>query len=162
MAISKAKKGEILEAARSILGKKSVVFVNFKGLTVTEANNLRAKLRAVASGYRVVKKTLLLRALGEHTILGTPPALSGEIGVAYGDDPIAPAREVYALSRGKDAHLAIAGGIFEGVYKDAAAMQSIATIPPLETLRAQLAFLLKSPLQKLAVGVHAVAAKKGA
>ena len=64
MAITKQKKAEIVEKVEGIAKKaKTLVFANFKGLTVAEQNEMRKSLRAQGIGYTVAKKSLLRRAL---------------------------------------------------------------------------------------------------
>ncbi len=160
MALTKNQKTEVMSKLReSFKDAETLVFVSFKGLTVAEANAMRKQLRAAGVGYMVAKKTLLGRVLDEKGVAGQKPELSGEIGVAYSADALAAAREVFAFSKGKQTP-AIVGGVFEGAYMDQAQMLGIATIPSREVLLSQIAFLLKSPLQKLAIAVGQVAAKK--
>ncbi len=161
MAIKKDKKREIVSSFAEILSSaQSVVFVKFDKLTVKEAQALRRQLRASGVGYKVGKKTLLNRALDEHGFRVDLPGLPGEIAVAYGTDPLAPAREVYDFQKGHKDQIAIVGGIFEGSYKDQTTMLSLATIPSREVLLSQIAFLLKSPMQRLAIAVNEVAKQK--
>ncbi len=66
MALSKAQKEEVLKETEGALASaSSVVFVNFHGLTVANATLLRRGLAEQGVRYRVVKKTLLDRALGK-------------------------------------------------------------------------------------------------
>src|SRR3989344_4922241 len=94
MAITKQKKEEIVGKVRDIAGKaKTIAFVGFKGLTVAEQNEMRKTLRAQDIGYTVAKKTLIRKGL-EGSFTGTMSALEGEVALAYGQDEIAPAREL--------------------------------------------------------------------
>ncbi len=161
MAITKDKKQSIVAAFTDMLkDAQSVAFVQFKGLTVKEAIELRRKLRAEGVSYKVGKKTLIKRVLADMGIEGELPALEGEIAVAASTDALAPARGVYEFQKTHKDQVSLVGGIFEGVYKDQAMMLSLATIPPREVLLAQIAFLLKSPMQRLAIAVNEVAKQK--
>ncbi len=160
MALTKQQKEAVVDELRDGLkDAETMVFVSFKGLTVAEANAMRKALREAGVGYKVAKKTLLGRVLDEKSVAGEKPELAGEIGVAYSADPLAAAREVFAFSKGKQTP-AIVGGVFEGKYADKAAMLSIATIPSREVLLSQIAYLLKSPIQRLAIAVNQVAGTK--
>ncbi len=141
---------------------KSVVFVNFHGLSVANTTLLRNKLRGEGIGLKVARKTLLKRSLDAKGIEGTMPELSGEVAIAYGTDLLAPSREVYAFQKEHKDAIAILGGIFEGGYMDQQKMLAIATIPPLQTLRGMFVNLINSPIQGLVVGLKAVADKKSA
>ncbi len=163
MALKKEKKVSIVSNLETELKDvQSVVFVKFDKLKVADANSLRRSLQKENIGYAVSKKTLLKRALGTKGIEGDMPELAGQIAVAYGTDLLAPAREVLVFQKGHKENISIVGGIFEGKYMDAGAMMSIATIPPREVLLAQIAYLLKSPIQRLAIGLNAVAQAKTA
>ena len=161
MALKKQKKTEIVSTLdASLKDAQSVVFVKFDKLTVADVNTLRRNLQKEDIGYMVAKKTLLKRALDTRGIEGELPELPGQIAVAYGTDLLAPAREVYAFQKGHKENISIVGGMFEGKYMNKVQMESIATIPPREVLLSQIAYLLKSPLQRLAIAVNAVAGTK--
>lgn len=161
MAITKKKKEEILETLKKGFDSShSIVFINFKGLLVSEVTELRKALRDNGISYFVSKKTLTKKVLNEKGYKGEMPELSGELAVAFGEDLIAPAREVFEFQKKFKNKLSILGGVFESEYKDADAMKAIATIPTREVLLSQIAFLLKSPMQRIAIAVNEVAKKK--
>lgn len=161
MPISRQKKDEIFSKLESGLASaKSIVFVNFKGLLVGEATELRKKMRESGITFLVAKKTIANKVLDTKGYAGSKPELAGEIALAYGEDLLAPAREINEFEKKFKGKLAIVGGVFEGEYKDAVAMKAIANIPPREVLLAQIAFLLKSPMQRLAIAVNEVAKTK--
>jgi large subunit ribosomal protein L10 len=82
MAITRQKKEEIVAKVSDSLKKaKTLVFANFKGLTVAEQNEMRKALRAQNVGYTVAKKTLIKRALDTASYAGTLPELEGEIAL---------------------------------------------------------------------------------
>lgn len=161
MALKKQKKVEIVSDLEGALkDAQSAVFVKFDKLTVADANALRRSLQKSDVGYSVAKKTLLKRALESKKVEGEMPELAGQIACAYGTDLLAPAREVYNFQKTHKENISIVGGIFEGKYMDKVQMESIATIPPREVLLAQIAFLLKSPMQRLAIALNQVSLKK--
>jgi len=160
MPISKDKKKEIYTNLSSIAkSAKSVVFVNFHGVNVADTTTMRRALTAQGVKYLVSKKSLIKKALAEG-VEGTMPELTGEVAIAYADDEMAPAREVYEFQKKFDKKLAIIGGIFEGKFKSQAEMTELATIPSRDVLLSKIAFLLKSPIQRLAIAVSEVAKKK--
>ena len=160
MAITREKKEQIVEKVRGITrDAKTIVFAQFKGLTVAEQNEMRKGLRVQGVGYAVAKKTLLRRALDERGYEGPAPILEGEIALAYSADELAAAREIAAYIKKFPEHLAFAGGIFAGSYVDQAVIKSISAIPGMQTLRAQFVQLINSPRQRLAVVLNARADK---
>jgi len=160
VAITKAKKETILTKLEDVRkDAQSIVFVHYKGLTVSNTTAMRKALREKGVGYFVAKKTLMKRAFGT-TFTGEMPTLDGEIAVAYSVDPMAPAQGVKEFSDKFKESVAIVGGVFEGVYKNQAEMIEIASIPPLDTLRAMFAQLINSPRQRFAVVLSKVAETK--
>lgn len=156
----KSKKEEIIkELEGAVKDSKSLVFVNFHGLKVGDETTLRQDLRKEGVGYRVSRKTLLKRALAGKAE-GEIPELNGEIAVAYSKDSVSAPREVYNFQKTHKGMLSILGGIFDGKFVDGAYMTEIATIPTKEVLLSKLAFLMKSPMQRLAIAVNEVAKTK--
>jgi large subunit ribosomal protein L10 len=160
MPITLDKKKELVAGLeKSLKNAGSVVFVKFDKLTVADVNTLRRGLQAQEVGYVVAKKTLLKRALGT-AITGEMPEMPGQIAVAYSTDLLAPAREVFAFQKGHKENISIVGGVFEGKYMNAQEMMSIATIPPLQTLRGMFVNLINSPIQRFAVVLDQIALAK--
>ncbi len=160
VAITKAKKEIILAKLNEVKASAdSVVFVNFKGMSVANTTAMRRKMREEGVGYFVAKKTLLERVFGT-AFEGTMPELPGEIAIAYSTDAIAPAQNVKEFALKHKDSIAIAGGIFQGVYKDKAEMTEIASIPALPVLRGMFAQLINSPRQRFAVVLSKVAETK--
>src|SRR3989338_10188373 len=166
MAITRQKKEEIVaRVGDAIKSAKTLVFANFKGLTVAEQNEMRKALRAQGICYGVAKKSLLRRALESAGYEGQAPVLEGEIGLVWGtafaeastgkEDELAPAREgaVYVKKFGE--HLSFAGGMFGGKYVSRDEIASIAAIPGMDALRAQFVQLINSPIQRFAVVLNA-------
>ncbi len=160
MAITKEKKEAILEKLDSVKNdSESIVFVNFKGLSVADTTAMRSKLRAEGVNYMVAKKTLIKRAF-DNTFEGEMPELEGEIALAYSKDAISPAQNIKAFAGEFKDSIAIAGGIFQGVYKSKEEMTDIASIPPLPVLRGMFVNVINSPIQGLVISLDQIAAKK--
>lgn len=161
MAISKAKKGEIVSDVSKILAdSKTIVFLQFHGINVAEVSEVRKALRAADVGYRVAKKSLIKRALADAGVKGELPALDGEVALISGADLLAPAREVLEFTKKFKDKLTILGGVFDGEYKNKAEMLTIASIPGIKTLQAQFVQLINSPIQRFVLALNAIAEKK--
>lgn len=162
MALTKEKKSEILAKLDTVKqNADSIVFVNFSGLPVADSTTMRTKLRAEGVSYFVAKKTLIKRAF-EGAFEGEMPELDGEIALAYSTDAIAPAQNVKEFTATFKENIAIAGGVFQGVYKSKEEMTEIASIPSLLVLRGMFANVINSPIQGLVLGLNAIAEKKNA
>ena len=160
MALIKSKKTEIIKnLEETVKNNPSVVFVNFHGLNVSDETNLRTELRSKDVGYKVSRKTLLKIALDKKAE-GEMPDLTGEVAIAYSKDEVASSREIYNFQKTHKDALDILGGIFEGKFVGREKMMEIATIPSREVLLSKIAFLLQSPMQRLAIAVSEVAKSK--
>jgi large subunit ribosomal protein L10 len=163
MAISKQKKGEIVDKLSNALkSAKSVVFVNFHGLKVSDATELRRALKREGISYAVAKKTLTKRVLDAEKFEGTTPELTGELALAWGEDLVAPARGVYTFQKKFPEGLKILGGVFEGRYMDKREMEGIATIPSTDVLRGMFVNIINSPIQRMAIALSEIAKTKTA
>jgi large subunit ribosomal protein L10 len=139
------------------------VFVNFHGLKVSEATEMRKGLRSEGVGLMVAKKTLIRRAWSEAMPTGEWPEMAGEIAVAYpstASDSLAPARGIQNFVKKFKDKVAIAGGVFEGAFLSPEQMTALALIPGREVLYGRLVALLSSPMRKLVVTLDQVAKSK--
>jgi large subunit ribosomal protein L10 len=162
MAITREKKEELFKGAQMVAGKPSVVFVNFRGLSVGDTSAMRAKLGEQDVNYVVTKKTLVKKAFAEAGIEGELPQLDGELALAYADDATAAAREMYSFQKEYKAKVSILGGVFENKFLAKDAMEEIAQIPSLHELRGMFVNVINSPIQGFAMVVKAYADKKEA
>ena len=159
MAITRQKKEEIVNKVEGIAKDSStIVFANFKGLSVAQQTEMRRGLRGQGVGYTVAKKSLIKRGLGKAE--GEMPEFRGEVAIAYGADELAPARELAVFVKKYPEQLAFAGGVFGGRFVGAEEMKSIAAIPPLQTLRGMFVNIINSPIQRMAVVLSEVAKTK--
>ena len=162
MAITRDKKQTILSKLDGVkTDAASIVFVKFNGMAVTDSTKMRADLRDKGVGYYVAKKTLMKRAF-DGQFEGELPALEGEIALAYSVDAIAPAQSIKEYTIKYKNNLAIVGGVFQGVYKNAEEMTEIASIPALPVLRGMFVNVINSPIQGFVLGLNAIADKKSA
>ncbi len=171
MPITKEQKIKITESLKTEIARAgSLVFVNFHGLSSALLTGLRRSLKASGISYTVVKKTLLTRALTAATagkITGEPPALDGEVAIAYApvdqnneDQSLWPAKNIYEFQIKTKEGLKILGGIFGGEFVSAEKMINLAMIPSRQTLYGQLVGLLAWPFRGLVVSLDQVAKKE--
>jgi len=163
MAKTKAEKGVIIQKLEDAFkNATSSVFVHFTKVTVADESAMRRALRKEGVSYFVAKKTLIRRALGSLGHAHETLPLDGEVAIAYGggEDATVAARLIHEFGKKLVDKLTILGGIFEGKLVDGLKMQEIATIPPMQTLRAMFAQLVNSPRQRFAVVLSKVAETK--
>jgi large subunit ribosomal protein L10 len=161
MARTKDQKKEIMMKLEEIMkDAKSLVFVNFHGLKVSAATAMRKKMKADGVGFFVAKKTLTAHALSGKKYEGTQPVLSGEFGLAYGNDPVAPARGVYEFEKKFKDQVSITGGVLENRYMSKEDMTGIALIPPAKTLYGMFVNVINSPIQGFVMALDQISKKK--
>ncbi len=136
-----------VEALRERLGRaQTIVLTNFRGLTVGEMGQLRAKLREAGVEYRVVKNRLLRIAARDAGIEGLDPYLEGPTAAAFGtDDPVAAAKIIHDFIR-QMRKLETKGGVIDRRAVTAAEIKRLADLPPRQVLLAQLVGGIASPL----------------
>lgn len=162
MAITKAKKGELLVALKSAIeGATSAVFVGFNKLTVHEANEVRAALKKEGVTYTVVKKTLLAKSMKDAGVAGEQPDLPGEVALAYlpkaaGDDMTAPARGLQEFVKKFKDKLTLLGGVIENAFASKETVMAIAAVPPVPVLRGMFVNIINSPIQRFAIALGEV------
>jgi len=170
MPLTRENKIQITKSVEEKLkGSESVVFVNFHGLDVSNANELRSSLKTNGVGYSVVKKTLLKRALADagKNFAGAAPALDGEVALAYsnrGDsaeqDILAPARGIHEFQVKTEGKVKIIGGVFDNQFKTAEEMNELALIPSRDVLYGKLVFIISWPLRGLVSTLSELAKSK--
>lgn len=136
------------EISNKVKESSSVVFFEYQGLTVTETNELRRKLRESGSDFKVYKNTLATRALNSLNIdLGT---LEGPKAMAYGSDTIAPIKTLSEFSKNHPA-LELKVGIVDGEVADVAMLNKLAAIPSRDTLLTMVAAGLMGTVRDFAI-----------
>jgi large subunit ribosomal protein L10 len=129
----------------------SAVFLDYGGMTVEQVTKLRDTFRAKGVEYKVVKNTLVRRALeGQPYLEGLTTALRGMTGIAWSfEEPSAAARVVKDFAK-ENEKLGIKAGLLDGQVLDAKAVESqLASLPSKDEARATLLATLMAPAQQL-------------
>lgn len=159
--ITKQKKSEIIDNIKNNVKKASIVmFVNFHGLNVKLASELRRLLSKAGSKYFVTRKTLVKKALESSSFGGEMPNMEGETAVVYATgDPLSSASALNDFAK-KNKILKILGGIFESRYIGTDRVVALASIPPREILLSQFLNIISSPKRGLVVALAEIVKKK--
>lgn len=156
MAVTKEKKEEVLnELSKLFENAKSIVFAEYKGLSVKDMRNLRKRMQSSDVTYKVAKKTLIKLAAEQAGFKDIPDSiLEGQVGAAFGmNDEIAAAKTLYEFSKTNE-HIRLLGAFMEGRTLSQAEALELAKIPGKEELLAKLVGSLKSPIS----GFHGILA----
>ena len=139
------------------------VIVDYKGITVEEDTALRKACRENEIDYAVVKNTLLRFACNNTGLSDLDGVLNGATSLALCDsDVIAPARVMSEYAKKLNGKFEIKGGFMEGKVIDLATIESLASIPALPVLQAQVLGTMLAPISALACVLKQIAEKNGA
>lgn len=155
------KKAVVAEVSAQVADAQAIVVAEYRGLEVGQITTLRANARKSGVYLRVLKNTLVRRAVAGTPFEGLQGAMVGPLIYGISKDPVAAAKILHEFAKGND-KLVIKGGAYAGRALDAEGVKALAAIPSREVLIAQVAGLLKSPIQRMAGVLAAVAEKRGA
>ena len=150
----KEQKAEQVELLTQKLKKAKVaVLTDYRGLTVSQIQDLRGKLRTGDVEYRVVKNTLARRAASSAGVADLEKELEGPVAIAFGyEDLSAPSKLINEWLRTTRLKLDVKGGLVEGRVFTPDQVKQLADLPSRESLIAQLMGTLQSPVGQL-VGI---------
>jgi len=151
LAVTKAKKAETLDVYRDLLGRASALIITqYGGMNMKELDKVRRVLREAGAEFHITKNTIALIALKERGYSVPEAWMTGSTAVAFCfKDMAAVAKGLSDLS--KDiSKLSVVGGVLDGAAVDAEGVKAIASLPPIETLRAQLIGMISAPASGIA------------
>lgn len=133
--------------AKDVASLAGIFAVDFRGLKVEEATELRRKVRESGSKYRVVKNTLALRSLKGTPLEPITAHLSGMTGLAYTDaDPVALAKVLNDFAKDVPV-LVFKGGMISGKEVTPDECKQLAALPGKDELAAKLLYVLQATVQ---------------
>jgi large subunit ribosomal protein L10 len=150
--LTKQQKIELVKnLAEKIKAAKSAVFVDYKGLKVKDATDLKKSLRKEGVDYMVIRKTLLDIALKNAGIEGVEvKTMEGQIALSLSnEDEISGAKIIDTFAK-KNENIKMLGGILGKQVMDAAEVKALAKIPSKEELLAKLVGTLNAPISGFA------------
>jgi len=134
---------------------KVAVLTDYRGLTVSQLEDLRSRLRGDDVEFRVVKNTLARRAAVESGHDDFQASLVCPVAIAFGyDDLSTPVRLLQEFTRQTRLKLDIVGGLAEGRVLGAEQLRQLADLPPKDVLIAQLMGTVISPIATLATALQ--------
>jgi large subunit ribosomal protein L10 len=151
----KEQKTQVVEEIAAQLGEAQAIYaVDYRGISVPQAAELRASLREHDASFRIVKNTLTLRAADKAGVEAVKELVSeGPTALTFvrGDAALA-AKALDTFSRRADV-LVVKGGILEGRILAADEVRQLARLPSRDVLTAQFAGVVASPLTGLVRGL---------
>ncbi|MBI4122478.1 MAG: 50S ribosomal protein L10 [Parcubacteria group bacterium] len=145
----KQKETTLVAATQDAASAKSFVFVGYHGLSVPEIEELRKELRAEQVVFKVIKKTLLKKALNEHNMDVDVKNLGEGLAVAFGMSDEVGAAKVLAKFQKTHEALKIYGGILEAKFIDERGVSALAKLLSKPELYAKLVGSINAPVSGL-------------
>jgi large subunit ribosomal protein L10 len=150
----------ISDVSAQVAKSQTLALAEYRGLTVEALNKMRVDARAKGVYLHVLKNTLARRAVAGSPFEVASDAMVGPLIYGFSEDAVAAAKVIADFAKGND-KLVIKGGAYAGKALNADGVKALASIPSKEVLLSQIAGLLKSPVQRTAAVLAALAAKKG-
>jgi large subunit ribosomal protein L10 len=143
-------KVETIEDLKSrLLGVKTVLLAEYRGLTVQQLSDLRKQLKAVSAEYKIVKNRLARLAIASSDLAGLGTSLTGPTGMVLAKgDPVSVAKTLQTFARTNQA-LVLKIGVVDGQVLEPAGLKTLADLPSRDALRAQIVGALQGPLAQL-------------
>ena len=152
------KKAVVAEVSAQVANAQTIAVAEYRGIAVGDLTALRAKARESGVYLRVLKNTLVRRAIAGTPFEGLAGDLTGPLIYGISADPVAAAKVLNDFAKGND-KIVLRAGSYAGKTLDKAAVQALASIPSREELLAKLLGVMQAPVSGMA-GVLAALAKK--
>jgi large subunit ribosomal protein L10 len=152
------KQAVVAEVAQQLSAAQAIVMVENRGMAVADMTRLRAKARASGVYFRVVKNTLVRRAVAETPFAQLADRMVGPLAYGIGPDPVAVAKVLNDFAKGNEKFV-ITGGAMPGQVMSAKDVAALAALPSREELIAKLLGTLQAPLIMFARTLNAVPSK---
>lgn len=157
--MDRTQKAALVDQLRGVFSDKTAIVVtHYKGLSVAEITELRRQMRESGASFKVTKNRLARLALDGTKCDAIADLFEGPTAIAYGDDPVVPAKVAVDFAKKND-KLVVLGGVMGETQLDAEGVKNLASLPSLDELRAKLIGLLTTPAQRMASVTQAPASQ---
>lgn len=150
------KKQQVEEIKQKFEKSESILFYDYRGLTVDEVSDLRNQFREAGVEYKVIKNNILRRAAEEQKIEGLEQSLTGPTAAVFGYNDAVSGPKVLVDFVKKVKKTEIKVGILNGALVDAEQINQLASLPTKDELIAKLAGTLNAPIAGLAMALNAI------
>ncbi len=155
------KKAVVAEVAAQVASAQTLVIAEYRGIGVGSMTKLRAQAREQGVYLRVLKNTLVRRAVADTAFAGLADQMVGPLVYAVSEDPVAAAKVLNDFAK-VDNKIVIKAGAYDGRLLSAAEVAQLASIPGREQLLAMLLGVMQAPVSGFARALAALAEKKQA
>ena len=141
------KKNYISEISKQFDNSEAVLVTHYQGLTMTQLDELRSKMREHGIIFKITKNRITKLALEKTKCKDLSNLFTGPTAVAFGDDAILSARILSKFSKDNE-NLKLLGGIMGNEVLDQAGVQNVANLPTLDEARAKIVGILSASASK--------------
>ena len=157
--MKRSEKTKLVDELHATFGEAtSVVLTHQVGLTVSESNAIRQKMREAGARYKVTKNRIAKIALHGTKFEELSDQFTGPTAIGTSNDPVAAAKTLVAFAKDND-KLSVIGGAIDGRLLDKAGVEALARLPSLDALRSKIVGILQAPATQLARVTQAPASK---
>lgn len=153
------KKAVVAEVSAQVANAQTIAVAEYRGIEVTDLTVLRKKARESGVYLRVLKNTLVRRAVADTSFAGLADQMVGPLIYSISADPVAAAKILNDFAKTND-KLVLKGGSYAGKVLDKAGLQALASIPSRDELLSKLLYVMKAPVTGLAVCLGALAKQR--
>ena len=142
------KKNYISEIESQFKNNEAVIVTHYQGLTMTQLDDLRSKMREHGIKFQITKNRITKLALEKTKCKDLSGLFTGPTAVAFSSDAIISARILSKFAKDNE-NLKLLGGIMGEEVLDQAGVQNVANLPTLDEARAKIVGILATPASKL-------------
>ena len=153
------KKAVVAEVSAQVASAQTIVVAEYSGIDVGKLTKLRAQARKSDVYLRVLKNTLVRRAVAGSPFEGLAEKMSGPLIYGISQDPVAAAKVLNDFAKTNE-KLVLKAGSYAGKILDKPGIQALASIPSREELLAKLLGVMKAPVSGFAVALGALAKQR--
>ena len=152
------KQAVVAEVAKQVAGAQAIVMAENRGMAVADMTKLRAKARESGVYFRVVKNTLVRRAVADTPFASLADKMLGPLAYGIGSDPVAVAKVLNDFAKGNEKFV-ITGGAMPGQVMSVKDIAALASLPSRDELIAKLLGTMQAPVVKLVRTMNEVPSK---
>ena len=153
------KKAVVAEVSAQVANAQTIAIAEYRGIEVGDLTVLRKKARESGVYLRVLKNTLVRRAVAGTPFAGLADQMVGPLIYSISADPVAAAKVLNDFAKTND-KLVLKAGSYAGNVLDKAGVQALASIPSREELLSKLLYVMQAPVAGFVRAVDALAKKR--
>ena len=153
------KKAVVAEVSAQVANAQTIVIAEYRGIEVTDLTVLRKKARESGVYLRVLKNTLVRRAVADTSFAGLADHMVGPLIYSVSADPVAAAKVLNDFAKTND-KLVLKAGSYAGKVLDKAGVQALASVPSREELLSKLLYVMQAPVAGFARALDALAKQR--